>query len=82
MTSAVLTMLGKIAPKPAKTVDGVLTAFKTAIEDLEAVREQSMQTAQDLEQQALTASINARAAREEAARAQEVTGKLRNLIAA
>lgn len=82
MTAVILSLFGKLAPKPPKSVDGVLTAFKTAIEDLEAVHEQSLQTAQDLEQQALTANINARAAREEAARAQEVTGKLRSLIAA
>jgi hypothetical protein len=82
MSAAVLSLFSKLTPKPTKSVDGVLSAFNTAIDDLTAVREESLRNAQELEQQALTASINARTAREEAARAEEVSGKLRTLIAA
>jgi Sec-independent protein translocase protein TatA len=80
MTSAILSLVRPLVKPAAKSVDGVLGAFKTAIDDLAKVKEQSLQTAQDLEQQALAANINARAAREEAARAEEVSGKLRSLI--
>lgn len=81
MTNAVLSLFRPLI-KPAKSVDGVLGAFKTAIDDLGTVKDESLRKAQDLEQQALVANINARAAREEAARADEVSGKLRSLIAA
>lgn len=80
MTSAVLKMFTPSAAR--KSVDGVLTAFNTAITDLDAVRKHSLEEADRQEQEAIIAQANARAARIEAARAAEVSDKLKSLIAA
>lgn len=82
MSSTIFKLFRPLTKPAQKSVDGVLGAFKTAIDDLVSVKDESLQKARDLEQQALVASTNARAAREEAHRAEEVTGKLRNLIGA
>lgn len=80
MTSPVLKLFANASAK--KSVDSVLSAFKVAIADLDGVKAQATQEAHEQEQQAIVAQANARAAREEAKRAEEVSGKLRNLIAA
>lgn len=81
-----MSVLAKIfAPSSAsskKTVDGVLGAFNVAITDLDTVRTQSLEEAHAQEQQAIVASSAARQAREEAQRAEEVSAKLKSLIAA
>lgn len=74
--------LKMISPKSKKSVDGVLAAFQVAIDDLDAVKASSTQEAEDLERDAIVAQVSARAARAEAQRAEEVSGKLRGLIAA
>lgn len=80
MTASILKMLNPGGAR--KSVDGVLSAFNTAITDLDAVREQSLEEAHRQEQDAIVAQANARAARIEAARAAEVSDKLKSLIAA
>ena len=81
MFSAILKLFNPSAASAKKTVDGVLAAFNSAITDLDAVRTQSLAEAHEQEQQAIL-STAARAAREEAQRAAEVSAKLKSLIAA
>lgn len=82
MFSAILKLLTPGASAAKKTVDGVLAAFSSVIEDLDAVRTQSLAEAHEQEQQAILSTQAARAAREEAQRAAEVSDKLKSLIAA
>lgn len=82
MSSAILKLFTPGASAAKKTVDGVLAAFNSAITDLDAVRAQSLAEAHEQEQQAILSTQAARAAREEAQRAAEVSAKLKSLIAA
>ena len=74
MFSAILKLLTPGASAAKKTVDGVLAAFNSAIEDLDAVRTQSLAEAHEQEQQAILST--------QAQRAAEVSDKLKSLIAA
>ena len=82
MSATILKLLNAVKPAPKKSVDSVLTAFSAAIHDLDEVRAKSLADAHDKEQAAIVANAEARAAREEAARAAEVSSKLKSLIAA
>ena len=82
MSSAILKLITPGAFVAKKTVDGVLFAFNSAITDLDTVRSQSLAEADEQEQQAILSTQAARAAREEAQRAAEVSAKLKSLIAA
>ena len=82
MFSAILKLFNPSAASAKKTVGGVLAAFNSAITDLDAVRTQSLAEAHEQEQQAILSTQAARAAREEAQRAAEVSDKLKSLIAA
>lgn len=82
MSSAILKLFTPGASAAKKTVDGVLSAFNSAITDLDTVHSQSLAEAHEQEQQAILSTQAARAAREEAQRAAEVSAKLKSLIAA
>jgi uncharacterized protein (UPF0305 family) len=65
-----------------KTVDSVMSAFHTAISDLEAVQARELQQSRIKQEEAAAALTASENARKEAVRAQEVADKLKSLVGA
>lgn len=66
----------------AKTVDGIMSAFTQTITDLTAVQDASRASAEAADKQIEDLKVQAKASRDEAAKASKIAGKLSDLLAA